>query len=102
MTAKMTRVSVAVLFATAFTAAAHAEYRCDAAPSFMDQRACEAAEKSPDALRQYIQSMDRIRVNLEFSDYVNAATVRAWEEQSRQLAEQKEAAAVKVARSESR
>jgi hypothetical protein len=67
----------------------------------MDKRACEAAEKSPDALRRYVQSMDRIRVNLEFSDYVNAATAKAWEERS-QLAAQKEAEAVKVARNEKR
>lgn len=102
MTATMTRVSVAVLFATTFTAAAHAEYRCAPAPSWMDQRACEAAEKSPVALRRFVQRMDYNRVNLKFSEYVSDATVRTWEEQSRQTAAQKDPETLKIARSNTR
>jgi hypothetical protein len=102
MNAKLPRVSVALLFATAFSAAAHAEYRCDPAPSWMDQRACEAADKSPETLRRFVQRMDYNRVNLKFSDYVSAATVRAWEEQNRQIAALSDPEALKVARSGSR
>ena len=102
MTRNTIRVSVALLCTTAFAAAAHAEYRCDPAPSFIDQRACEAADKSPDALRRYVQRMDYNRVNLKFSDYVNAATARSWEEQNRQTAAQKDLEALKVASRETR
>lgn len=101
MTAKMTRVSVAILFATAFAASAQAEYRCDQAPSFVDQRACEAADKGPDALRRYVESMASIRVNLNINDYVNAATVKAWDERS-ELAARQDEETLKVASSETR
>jgi len=102
MTAKMNPASVALLFATAFAASAHAEYRCDPAPSWVDRRACEAADKGPQALRKYVESMAGIRVYLNISDYINAATVQAWDEQSRQRAAEEDAEALKVARSETR
>lgn len=101
MTTKMTRVSVAILFATACAASAQAGYRCDPSPSFVDRRACEAADKGPDSLRQYVQSMASIRVNLNINDYVNAATVKAWDERSEPAARQEEGT-LKVARRETR
>jgi len=102
MNVTMIRVSAAVLFATVFSATAHAEYRCDPAPGWVDQRACEAATQgSPDALRQYVESMNSIRVNLKMTDYVRPETVKAWEERS-QLAARKEAEALQVARTEKR
>ena len=66
--------------------------------------ACEAADKSPDALRQFVQRMDRNRVNLEFADYVDLKTVQRWQAEERQLAAQKEPkdSAQKVARNEVR
>ncbi len=101
MNVTMIRVSAAALFATAFSATAYAEYRCDPAPSWVDQRACEAATQGPDALRQYVESMNSIRVNLKMNDYVRPETVKAWEERS-QLAARKEAEALQVARTEKR
>ena len=77
MTAKTTRLTTALFVAAAFTASANAEYRCDPAPSWMDRAACEAADKSPDALRQFVQRMDRNRINLEFADYVDLKTSAA-------------------------
>jgi hypothetical protein len=57
---------------------AHAEYRCDPPPTQLDRGACKAAAESPAALRQYVQRVQPIR-NLRFDDYVNDATVVAWE-----------------------
>ena len=101
MTAKTTCLTTAAFVAATFAASASAEYRCDPAPSWMDRAACEAADKSPDALRQFVQRMDSNRINLEFADYVDLRTVRRWQAEERRLAEQKDAAP-KIARNEAR
>jgi hypothetical protein len=101
MTAKTTCLTTAAFVAAAFAASASAEYRCERAPSWMDRAACEAADKSPDALRQFVQRMDRNRVNLEFADYVDLKTVQRWQAEERRLAEQNDAAP-KVASNEVR
>jgi hypothetical protein len=66
--------------------------------------ACEAADKSPDALRQFVQRRDRNRVNLEFADYVDLKTVQRWQAEERRLAAARDAhdSAPKVARNEVR
>ncbi len=91
MTASTARISAALVLATAFTAGAHAEYRCDPAPSWMDRSACEAADKSPADLRRFVQRMDWNRVNLQFSDYVDIRTAQKWDAQTRQRSAQKDA-----------
>jgi hypothetical protein len=90
MTATIARSFAALVVAAAFTAGAHAEYRCDPAPSWMDRSACEAADKSPADLRRFVQRMDWNRVNLQFSDYVNEKTAQKWDAQSRQRSAQKD------------
>ena len=52
------RFTFALLFAGAFAAGAHAEYRCDPAPSSIDQRACNAAQQGPDSLRRFVERWD--------------------------------------------
>lgn len=84
----LTRISSTVVFGIVFAATAHAEYRCDPAPTWIDQRACEAAAESPQALRQYVQRM-RWFTNLQFSDYVNENTAQGWEAKKREMAAQK-------------
>jgi hypothetical protein len=88
MKSNLTRICSAVVMGIAFAATAHAEYRCDPAPTWIDQRACEAAEDSPQALRQYVQRM-RWFTNLQFSDYVNENTAQGWEAKKREMAAQK-------------
>jgi hypothetical protein len=90
MNASPSRISAAIALAVACSASAHAEYRCDPAPTVFDRQACAAAAQSPEALRRFIESMDSIRVNLQFSDYVDERTVQRWESQQRALAEQKD------------
>ena len=104
MTTKTTCLTTAAFVAAALAASANAEYRCDPAPSWMDRAACEAADKSPDALRQFVQRMDRNRVNLEFADYVDLKTVQRWQAEERRLAAARDAhdSAPKVARNEVR
>lgn len=84
----LTLLSSTVVLGIAFAATAHAEYRCDPAPTWIDRRACEAAEESPQALRQYVQRM-RWFTNLQFSDYVNENTAQGWEAKKREMAAQK-------------
>ncbi|HQR78054.1 MAG TPA: hypothetical protein PLR35_16650 [Burkholderiaceae bacterium] len=91
MTAKTVRITTALAVAAAFTAGANAEYRCDPAPSPADRAACEAAAQGPDALRRYVESMNAIRVNLQFADYVDLKTAQRWQAEERQLTAQKEA-----------
>jgi hypothetical protein len=98
MNAKITRLSVGVVLATGLAAAAHAEYRCTPAPSSIDRRACEAADQSPEALRRFVHRMDSKMSNLQFFDYVDPKTERAWEAQRAQ-AQSKE---VNVATNEKR
>ena len=90
MSTTLSRVSSALIVSVAFAATAHAEYRCDPAPTWIDQRACTAAEESPQALRQFVQRMRWI-TNLRFEDYVDQNTVLAWESKQRELAAQQEA-----------
>jgi hypothetical protein len=102
MTATALRICPALILAAAFTASANAEYRCAPAPTALDQRACEAAEQGPDALRRYVQRWDKQISSLKFSDYVDMKTSRSWETRS-QAARQPDAdARVKVASSEPR
>jgi hypothetical protein len=82
MTASTLRLSAIVLTA-AFAASAHAEYRCNPAPSAIDARACAAAAQGPDALRRFIQQWTSQMSNLRFYDYVDSNTERAWEKTSK-------------------
>jgi hypothetical protein len=104
MTTKTTCLTTAAFVAAAFTASANAEYRCDPAPRWMDRAACEAAAQGPEALRRYVESMNAIRVNLQFADYVDLKTAQRWQAEEHQLAAQKEAndSAQKVASNETR
>jgi len=79
----MTPKSLCLAISTAVIAStlpwiAHAEYRCDPPPTHFDRGACQAAAESPAALRRYIQRVQPMR-NLRFDDYVNDATIVAWE-----------------------
>lgn len=78
MNTKMIRLAAATLLATGVSAAAHAEYRCDPAPSWADRVACEAAAQGPTELRRTVWAMNAIRINLRFEDYVNDETVQKW------------------------
>ncbi len=62
---------------TVFSAPARAEYKCDAPPSALDQRACEKAKEGPRALRQFIESRRSIE-SLYFFDYMTDAQLVAW------------------------
>lgn len=102
MTIRLIRNFSVLLAAAAFTAGAHAEYRCDPAPTWVDRAACKAAEEGPDALRRFVQGMGWIRINIEFADYVDQRTAQNWETK-RQMAERNEPVdAQKVASSEKR
>jgi len=79
MNTRLAQISTGLFFAAALVASANAEYRCAPAKSPIDRGACEAAEQGPDALRRYVQRMDKQMVNLRFADYVDASTERAWE-----------------------
>lgn len=85
MNVTVTRITSAVILGLGCAASAYAEYRCDPPPTWIDQRACQAAEESPQALRQFVQRMRWI-TNLQFSDYVNENTALAWESQRRDQA----------------
>jgi hypothetical protein len=85
MNAKTVRIAAALL-ATGLAASAHAEYRCDPAPSWVDRAACKAAEQGPNELRRFVEAMNSIRINIRFEHYVNAALARQWD-QSRNVAE---------------
>ena len=69
-----------VLLLGAAAGSAQARYLCDAPPSPIDARACQAAQQGPTELRRFIQRMQSIQ-SLLFSDYVNRATELAWEAQ---------------------
>jgi len=79
MNAKITRLCVGLVLVTGIAAAAHAEYRCDPAPSVYDRLACEAAQQGPTALRRFVERWTSKMSNLYFYDYVDAKTERAWE-----------------------
>ena len=78
MNAKTLRLSVSFLSLLA-ASSVYAEYRCNPAPTAIDRRACEAAKQGPDALRQYVQRVRPIQ-SLDMNDYVNEATLLAWEQ----------------------
>ena len=95
------RAFAALLLASA-AAGASAEYRCNPAPSPIDRRACEAAQQGPDALRHFIERMQMIQ-SLYFFDYVDDATLLAWEEKSaRESAAAKEDSPAPIASKEAR
>lgn len=99
MTMKLIRLATAALLATGVSAAAQAEYRCDPAPTWADRAACEAAAQGPTELRRTVQSMNYLRLNMRFEDYVNDATAQKWAQAKpeTQVAEKKEDASLKVA-----
>jgi hypothetical protein len=78
MNVPMIRISTVVLTAT-LAATAHAEYRCDSPSTPNDRQACAAAAQGPEALRRYIMSWPSQIANLQFSDYVDSNTERAWD-----------------------
>jgi hypothetical protein len=85
MNAKTVRIAAALL-ATGLAASAHAEYRCDPAPSWIDRAACKAAEQGPNELRRFVEAMNSIRINIRFEHYVNPALARQWDK-NRSVAE---------------
>lgn len=70
--------TTSLLVALTLSPSAQAEYRCDPPPSRIDRNACAAAQQGPSALRQYVQRM-RPFGSLRAADYVDRATVLAWE-----------------------
>jgi hypothetical protein len=102
MTATTIRISAALVFAAAFTASANAEYRCATASIGLDKRACAAAEQGPDALRRFVYRWDRQMAGLQFSDYVDANTEKAWETKARMAKQPDADANVKLASGEPR
>lgn len=78
MNTKTVRLATAALLVTGVSAAAHAEYRCDPAPTWVDRTACEAAAAGPTELRRTIWALNAIRINVRFEDYVNDATAAKW------------------------
>jgi hypothetical protein len=76
-------IALSTLLMTA--AAAQAAYVCHAPPSRLDQRACDAAKESPEALRSFIFRI-KFQHALNFYDYVDEARQLAWDERERTLA----------------
>jgi hypothetical protein len=73
------RSSFAVAIASlALLSSANARDLCSDPPHPIDQRACDAAEQGPEALRRFIDRMRPIR-ELHFYDYVNQARLVAWD-----------------------
>jgi hypothetical protein len=60
---------------------ANAQYRCAEPSTDLDRRACAAAKQGPEALRRFIQRV-RVVEPLHFNDYVDRATLIAWEEKA--------------------
>jgi hypothetical protein len=79
MTAKRFRFTLALLLVSATAAvSAQPRYLCDEPPTSRDARACEAAKQGPDELRRFIQRMRVVEI-LSFENYVNKATLLAWD-----------------------
>jgi hypothetical protein len=78
---KIHHLRLSALCALLLAGTAQAEYLCAEPPTRVDRRACEAAREGPDALRQFIQRMNWQHHNLDYHDYVNAATQLAWDQQ---------------------
>lgn len=81
MNTRTFRIAASLTTLLAATSVHAAEYRCDAPRSAIDRRACEAAKQGPDALRQFVQRMRPIE-SLDMNEYVNEATVLAWEQRA--------------------
>jgi hypothetical protein len=71
--------SISLLVGLLVSTGASAQFRCDAPSTSLDRRACEAARQGPDVLRRFIQRVQVIE-SLHFHDYVNEATLVAWEQ----------------------
>lgn len=98
MKATMTRTAVALFTYAALATGAHAEYRCDPAPTAIDRQACAAARQGPDELRRFVGRMNWLLANLQMSDYVDLQTVNSWDARARQQAKQEaQKAATRVA-----
>jgi hypothetical protein len=96
------RMTKAALAAAAFAAAsANAEYRCAPPPTRIDRLACEAAQQGPDALARFIHRMRGVE-NLYFPDYVDKATLIAWEQKEQAEREQARLKAVAQAADDKR
>ena len=78
MTLNTVRIASIALLATGVSAAAHAEYRCNPAPTWADRASCEAAAQGPTELRRQVQAMNTLRINQRFEHYVNDATLARW------------------------
>lgn len=76
---------IAVMMSLA-ASAARADYKCEAPPTRVDARACEAAAQGPAQLRQFIQRM-RVHQDLYFYDYVDTARVLSWNAQEQRAAQ---------------
>lgn len=59
--------------------AAQAGTLCQKPPTRIDRQACEAAQQSPHALRQYVQRMNWMKHNLSHLDYVDEQTQARWD-----------------------
>ncbi len=84
MNTKMIRLATAALLVSGVSAAAHAEYRCDPAPSWVDREACAAAAAGPAELRRAIWAFNAIKINVQFEDYVNDTTMAKWAQAPKQ------------------
>jgi len=68
--------------------AARAEYRCNAPGSHFDRVACQQAQQSPTALRQFIHRIRSIE-SLYYYDYVDPRSTAAVIDQDEQAARPK-------------
>ena len=98
----LTRLFAGFVFAAACVASANAEYRCDPPQTVNDRLACEAAQKGPTALRNFVERWTSKMSSLYFPDYVDEKTAQDWE--TKKLATPKESSdkAVNVASNERR
>lgn len=69
--------AAALTAATLLLGNAWAGNRCETPRSPLDRRACAAAQQGPQALRHFIWRM-RVVESLDFDDYVDDTTRRAW------------------------
>jgi hypothetical protein len=88
MKATIARTAVALFTYAALATGAQAGFRCDPAPTPIDQQACAAARQGPDELRRFVERLNWMRANLQMSDYVDRQTVETWNARARQQAQQ--------------
>jgi hypothetical protein len=80
MTSKARHLAIsALLAAVALPLGAQAEFRCAQPESRIERNACVAASQGPTELRHYVWRMRSIQ-SLNFADYVDDATARAWDD----------------------